>query len=565
MILIAGKTKINGVPQGNISVQALVIDNGKNIKYWSDVVKSDDDGRYQMSMSDILEAHQDVSYDAKILIAAWNDDLPRADRHEQLASVELNYFGEPLLIGDIDLHDASTCDVVVSNNTIVATAEQQFEVNPKIEVLNQKYEVDGEIVFNQSKILNIYYSSNGMDFSKENSFVFYSSGEHVIYITADTVDGITISEQITVSVLEKTVDELDASDLYDVERETLFFNLRGSGIQDNLLQLVVFASSNFNIKEIYVYVDGSIEYSSQDFLNPVLTINVQSSESQTRDVKVVAIGENKTTLERVEKEYEATVKNFSSITGDIAISYNAETGIHTAALNINNPDDVVEILWQITFDSAIIQKIIKPENEDDMTALINVLYQKYTDSSAREISFETLHGGTYTVEAYMINGAGAYYKAHEQFIVPGDDSSDEELVVGDTVFLACKSNHGEVPIMNVNRLSRDGFEEIGSYPMDNAYDDMYTYEHTIENDNSFLLFQAGKSVVVKKVGIPRGCLIAFSKDMSAGKKINYELKDFNGNVADSGEMTDTGFGVYYHILPDSAHGLITVGKTTKVM
>jgi hypothetical protein len=101
--------------------------------------------------------------------------------------------------------------------------------------------------------------------------------------------------------------------------------------------------------------------------------------------------------------------------------------------------------------------------------------------------------------------------------------------------------------------------------MEHAFDRTYFYDYTVEDPDSFYIFKAADSVVVKKVGSPRGCAVVYARDKATGRTIPYELQDFNGNIIDSGILDDSGFGVYYKVMSENVHGVLVVGRTYKVV
>ena len=301
-----------------------------------------------------------------------------------------------------------------------------------------------------------------------------------------------------------------------------------------------------------------------DFSTPLVSISLAGVAVATRQVKMVTVGILEGEVEEVEYIYERQVKDFETISGDISISLDPESGLHTAALNINNSSTVSEILWQIVYSSTVVQRVRKVSNADE-TALINILYQDYTDPSTLALEFETLQPGNYSIIAYAINCSGVYFKISEDLFVPGGGGEEQPINVGDSITVGCLSNHGEVPILSVYKLSRLGYEEVISVPMDHAFERTYFYDYTVEDDDSFYIFKAADSVVVKKVGTPRGCAIAYAKNKEAGRSISFQLQDFNGNTIDSGILDDSGFGIYYKVMSENVHGVLVVGNTYKVV
>jgi hypothetical protein len=349
-----------------------------------------------------------------------------------------------------------------------------------------------------------------------------------------------------------------------IDSASAFFVVSNRGIKDNMFKASVYSSSKFNITRVEFYEGDVLVHEKTDMSTPIVIFPLQDISDTAREIKMIAYGIMDGDTEETSYEYIEDVKDYATITGDVSISFDPDTGKHTAAVNIDNPGDLKEILWQIVYHSTVVEKVVKV-TDATQKALINIIYQNYAGPTETEIEFEALGPGNYSVVAYLINDAGVFFKAQEYLFVPGGEGDDEDLVVGDSITVGCISNHGEVPIMSIYRLSRDGFIEDVVVPMNHAFERTYFYDYTIEEPDSFYIFRTADSVLVKKVGIPRGCTIAYSKKKNSGRTIPYSLLDFNGNEVSSGVLDDTGFGVYYKVLPENSHGVLSIGNTFKVI
>jgi hypothetical protein len=562
MVTIVGKAYKDEEILGGASVQIYVRDIANGISTWLDVVQTDTGGRYQVPF-DGLELHQNFSETAEILVCAWDDENERTATHAYLGSVVAEYHGEALIIQDIHLTEAGSCEYELQNNSIIIEEGDRVPYIPEFESPTQRSKFYSEMVFPQNNVTNVYVENSG-EFIAPYDIIYTEAGEYIKEVRGENVSGIVFMGAVSILVTESPQEDVIELDDIVIDPGFALFSVRNRGIVDDLLTVSMFFSSRFHPVKVEFYVDNSLSREILDFSTPIVLIPTPHTDDIYRNIKMVAHGTVDGAAEEVEYTYEQTVKNFASITGSMSITYDEDTGKHTASLLIDGAPNVSEILWQIVYSSAVVEKVIRVTDEEQR-ALISIMYQKYTDSTMRDIEFEALQHGNYTIEAYVINTAGAIFKISENLYVPGGSGEEEEIAVGDTITIGCLSEHGEVPILSVHRLSRDGYEDVLSAPMDNAYDRTYFYDYTVEEPDSFYIFKASNSVVVKKVGSPRGCAVVYSKSKEPGMTIPYKLRDFNGDTLETGVLDDSGLGLYYKILSENAHGILIVGRTHKVI
>ncbi len=563
MITLVGKVFKDSVEAGNASVQVYVYDPANNIAEWSNVVKTDTLGRYQVSFSNIRDLHQNFSDSTEILVAAWEDEGIRTDTHAYLGSAILNYGGEALSIIDVSLFEANQCSYELVNNAISITQKELIPYVPVFESTNQASYFHGESVFPQSNVAEVLVY-DGLNYIEPYDISFQEVGEFQIAVQGTSVGGISFSGSLSVTTIAADAEDPIIFDNIEIDRGLAFFVVRDRGIRDNVFNASMYTSQRYTLSNVKFFAGEIMVREITDFSTPLVSIALSGIAGNVRHIKMVATGTIEGSTEEVEYIYEKDVNDFGTISGDIAVSLDPNNGLHTAALNINNSAEVVEILWQIVYSSTVVERVLKVSNVDE-TALINILYQEYTNPDNLELEFEALQPGNYSIVAYVINSAGAFFKISEDLFVPGDGGEEQPIEVGDSITVGCLSNHGEVPILGIYRLSRDGYEEVLTVPMDHAFERTYFYDYTVEDDDSFYIFKAADSVVVKKVGEPRGCAIAYSKNKEGGRTIPYQLQDFNGNTIDSGTLDDSGFGVYYKVMSENVHGVLVIGNTYKVV
>lgn len=566
MVTIAGKVLLEGLPVAGANVQVLVYDEAKDSVVLSSPVVSDTNGRYQFTFSETKEWHQNFSAKTEIMVAAWKDgtDKDISEKHEILGTSLVQYDDEALVILDAIMSDQKDTEYQLAVSSILVKEKEETLYFPEFVCANQAISFHGTPVFTWNEPTDVE-TENGGTYDDPEKLYYSSLGDRQMIVRGYDKDGVQIVKSLSISVVENTGlnDSLQFDDV-SIDKGLAFFSVKNRGVRDNVLNAVLFASSRYVLSKALVFSDDTMYGEITDFSNPNISINLPDTAADTRVVKIEFTGVVDGDIDETVYVFEREVRDYKSLTGDISISLDPNTGLQTAALNISDPDEVNEILWQIIYKSTIVEKIVKVTDVDE-TALINILYQEYTDPSNTEIEFETLQPGNYDIVAYILNGAGVYFKVVEELFVPGSVPDDQEIVVGDTVTVGCISDHGEVPILKVYRLSRSGYEEILTVPMDNAYDRTFFYEYTVEFDDSFYIFKSANSVVVKRVGIPRGCAIAYAKDKESGRAIPFQLQDFNGNVIDSGDLDDSGFGIYYKVMSENVHGVLAVGNTHKVV
>ena len=563
MITLVGKVFKDSVEAANASVQVYVYDEANGIKQWSDVVKTDSNGRYQVSFADIRDLHQSFSENAQILVASWDDDGIRTDTHAYLGTSIHNYEGEALCVVDVNILESGQCSYDLVNNSISITQKEAVHYVPVFESTNQASFFHGVSVFPQSNVAEVLVL-NGVDFIEPFDLLFQEVGEFVVPVRGTSVSGLSFVGTLHVTTLEGTTEEGLVFENIDIDQGLAFFVVKDRGVKDNVFNASMYFSQRYTPTNVKFFVDDTMVREITDFSTPLVSISLAGVTVPTRQVKMVAVGSLEGKTEPVEYIYERQVKDFETVTGDISISLDPESGLHTAALNMTNSASVTEILWQIVYSSTVVERVLKVSNAEE-TALINILYQDYTDPSVTSLEFETLQPGNYSIVAYAINSSGAYFKISEDLFVPGGGGEEQPINVGDSITVGCLSNHGEVPILTIYRLSREGYTEVISVPMDHAFERTYFYDYTVVDDNSFYIFKAADSVVVKKVGAPRGCAIAYSKNKEAGRDISFQLQDFSGNIIDSGILDDSGFGIYYKVMSENVHGVLVVGNTYRVV
>jgi len=565
MITLVGKILKDSMPVAGGSVQIYVYDPANNIEQWSDVVVADSNGRYQVAFSDVRELHQNFSDKAEILVSAWEDASEiRTDTHAYLGSSILQYDGEALCIVDVTILEAGQCSYELVNNSISITQNERIPYTPHFESTNQVGFFHGVRVFPQSVVAEILMK-NGTEFIDPYDLIFAEVGEFTVDTRGTSVFGVSFVGTLHVTTIASTDNEQSlVFDDIDIDRGLAFFVIKDRGIKDNILNLSMYTSQRYTLSNVKFFVDDLMVREITDFSTPLVSIALAGIAGSSRMLRMEATGTIEGSTDEVSYEYERQVKDFSTITGDISVSLDPQTGLHTAALSTTSGSEVSEILWQIVYKSTIVEKVLKVSNVEEK-ALINILYQEYTDPSTTTLEFEALQPGNYSIVAYVINSSGVYFKISEDLFVPGGGGEEQPINVGDSITVGCLSNHGEVPIMSIYRLSRDGYESEISVPMQHAFERTYFYDYTVEDDDSFYIFKAADSVVVKKVGTPRGCAIAYSKNKEVGRDIPFQLQDFNGNTIDSGILDDSGFGVYYKVMSENVHGVLVVGSTYKVV
>lgn len=406
----------------------------------------------------------------------------------------------------------------------------------------------------------------GQHWQESLDLLFYETGSKEIKFMIETGD-LGINDEAEVSFQINVIEDPEATeteDLVDVvtQMPKAYFVVQDRGVRNGNLTLNVFHTSKYQISTIEISLDDEVIYPSQEFNSPLIEIGVGSSDLTERTLKLSTTGVSEG--ETISDTYTQVIKNYTTLDGTISTSQDSDTGKYTALLEASMPDKLTSILWQIVYSSTIVEKVVKLEDKDEK-ALLHVLYQEYSEPTETSIEFDIYNPGKYMIEAYMIDETGEMFKVSRELFIPGERDDDEEIKVGDDITVGCTSVHGEVPIMKVFRLSQDGYELLDNFAMEKAFDKTYVANFTVEYENSFYIFQAESSIVVKKVGEPSGCIISFSRDKTSGRSIPYRLENFSGDLIEEGTLDDSTFGIYYKVMENASDGILTVGNTRKVV
>ncbi len=153
----------------------------------------------------------------------------------------------------------------------------------------------------------------------------------------------------------------------------------------------------------------------------------------------------------------------------------------------------------------------------------------------------------------------------DTFEILGGVIPEDDINIGDSVKIACTSINNATPIMEIYRLSRAGYVSVAVTAMTQSFETTYVSEYVIEHPDSFYVFNVQGSIAVKKVGNPSGCVIAINEKADFVDPIPYTMVGFDGIEIESGVLTETGYGVYYVVMAEDVHGVLSVGNTKKVV
>jgi len=562
MIAIVGTVTLGGDAATDAKVQVLIKDEPNNISMESEVIQASADGKFQLSLWGDLKLHEGLSNQAKILVLAWDTGDTRFDTHDNLVSKEVAYSGGELILADVEMKPMYN-DLVLTNPSIVETVGKPFVYAPVFAHVDQEGVFYGREVFTSQKIDSIIFSDDSVDVW---SFIYNTLGDKTVDVAVTLLSGqekvftVSVDVQEDDTVIESLVD-------IDISSGMAFFVSNSKGIRNNGMEVIMTFSDRIVPSEVRFYSDNSLLATIDNLSSSIATIGVPSPA--TGHESVIRMETTATFSDgsgAIELEYEQVMIHYSQIVGDVTVSLDPETGKHTALYSFDHPDEIMSVLWQIVYKSVIIEKVIDVSGSEEK-GFINILYQDYVTPDNNTIEFETLQPGNYVVNAYAINHAGHFFEASEGMFVPGGtQGDDDDLVVGDSVPIGCLSSHGEVPILDVFRLSREnGWEVVESIPMDHAFDRTYFVDYVLDVDNAYYVFKATDTMLVKRVGELPGVFLAYPKNLGAGREVPYDIQDFNGNVISEGFLEDTGIGAYYKIVSENAAGVLVVSGTRKIV
>lgn len=562
MIAIVGTVDFNSVAVGGAKVQVLIRDTPNSLLIESDVVVTSADGKFQLSLWGDLKLHEGLSNEAEVIVLAWEDGETRLDSHTKMISKTIIYDGSELILADVTLKEKYN-DLVLDNGSIEVVVGQPFVYTPVFSHVDQSSFEISKTIFPEQAINTVEFSEGSFD---EWSHIYNVVKQETVSVTITQFNGLQKTFDITVDVVE---DDTVIEELVDIDITSgmAFFVGSDKGIKNNGLEVFMTFSDRITPTEVRFYSDDSLLATINDFASTTATIGVPSPAVGTHSV--IRMETDATFIDNsgsVSLSYEQEMVHYSHIVGDVVVSLDPETGKHTALYTFDHVDEIVSVLWQIVYKSVIIEKVIDVSGSEEK-GFINILYQDYVTPANNTIEFETLQPGNYVVHAYAINHAGRFFDASENLFVPGGtQGDDDDLVVGDSVPIGCLSTHGEVPILEVFRLTREnGWEVVESIPMGHAYDRTYFVDYVLDVDNAYYIFKATDTMIVKRVGDLAGVFLAYPKNLGIGRTVPYTLEDFSGNMIADGNLDDSGIGAYYKIVSENVAGVLVVSGTRKIV
>ncbi len=561
MVVVVGKVVKSSVPVVGARVKVVIWDKASDSTQSSGELVSDSNGVFQYDMD--LKIHQNLSVGSEVLIAGWEDETSIEHTHETLGTSTYVYMGEALVVSDVVVEPKEDIVYGLNNDLIVMNQKESVDYSPVFSSQNQSESFHGVSIFPQSRVTDVYVESDGQ-YIDPYALYFSEFGEYSIDVAGENTFGETFTSSVDVTVEEVIVENALTFDDIDIDAGLAFFAIKNNGIRDSIFNASLYSTTSYTLESAEFFFDEVSQRVETEFSSFGVSIILPPSPANTRIVRMETIGYLDGDTEPTAYTFELQVNDYSTISGTMDLVYDEPTSEYTATIDLGSSVDLVKVLWQVTYQSTLIQRVLAVDGVEQ-TGLLDVLYQDYLDPSVESMTFEALRSGFYTVAAYAINTAGVYTKMSDTFEIPGGEIPEDDIIVGEAVQIACTSLNSATPIMKVYRLSRDGYESMIVTAMTQSFETTYVSEYVIEHPDSFYVFNVEGSIAVKKVGSPSGCVIAVNEKAEFVDPIPYTLTGFDGIEVETGTLTETEYGVYYVVMAEDVHGVLEVGNTKKVV
>ena len=561
MVVIVGQVLNNSIPVVGARVRVTVWDKASGSTYSSEEITSIGNGIFTYDME--LKMHQNLSVGSEILVAAWDDELTIDHLHETLGTRILTYSEEALFIANVTIGAKENIVYELDNSTVSMVQQESVAYLPSFVSTNQAEYFHEVSIFPQSRVVDVYMESNSQ-YMDPYDLYFSEFGLYYVNIAGENTFGKTMTSVLTVTVDEVVVESALSFEDINIDAGLAFFTIKNNGIKDNIFNASLFSTPSYTLESAEFFFDEVSQRIETEFSSFGVSITLPSTTANTRIVRMETLGYLNNDTETTSYTFELQVNDYSTLEGSMLIIYNEVENEYIATIDLGNSVDLVKVLWQVTYESTLIQRMIAIDGVTQ-TGLLDVLYQDYIDPSTTTLTFEALRSGVYVVNAYAINTAGVFTRMSDTFEILGSVIPEDDIIVGESVQIACTSINNATPIMEVYRLSRDGYVNVAITAMTQSFETTYVSEYVIQEPDSFYVFNVQGSIAVKKVGNPSGCVIAVNEKAAFIDPIPYVMTGFDGIEIESGTLTETDYGVYYVIMGIDVHGVLEVGNTKKVV
>ncbi len=561
MVVIVGQVSESSTPVVGAKIKVVVWDKSSGTIYSSNELLSSSDGVFTYEMD--LEMHQSVSIGSEVIIAAWDDELSIEHLHEVLGTATYTYTGEALTIADVTIFPKESIVYELENDTVAMNQKEAVAYSPIFVSQNQKEYFHGVSIFPQSRVTDVYMESNGEYIDPYNLY-FSDFGPQSINVAGENTFGEVLSSVVNITVNEVVVDNILSFDDIDIDAGLAFFAIKDYGIKEDIFNASIFSTPSYTLESAEFFFDGISRRVETEFSSFGVSITLPATTGDTRLVRMETLGYLGDDTETTPYIFELQVNNYSVLEGTMSLVNTPATDEYVATIDLGNSVDLVKVLWQVTYESTLIQRILEVDGVTQ-TGLLDILYQDYLDPTVETLTFEALRSGIYIVNAYAINTAGVFTRMSDTFEILGGVIPEDDINIGDSVKIACTSINNATPIMEIYRLSRAGYVSVAVTAMTQSFETTYVSEYVIEHPDSFYVFNVQGSIAVKKVGNPSGCVIAINEKADFVDPIPYTMVGFDGIEIESGVLTETGYGVYYVVMAEDVHGVLSVGNTKKVV
>jgi len=467
---------------------------------------------------------------------------------------------------NINLSSYSTNVDNIKNLSISVDSDISVVSGETVDIETLNIESNIKYMFYNAKILNMNINVLEIINDTEQEFDGFTAikdGSFNLPIKVKFKDSYYSTDIININIdVTKSNNDTEYISMNELEYYYAYFSmLNKSNFKPNI-PVALFISNNLELKNINVYVDDVL-LNTIETNDSIVNINVSSVEPYVEHELKLEFNVSLNGKNIILSNSQSFVVS-DTINANLGVEYDSDTNKHTIKISAEDSvfDNIQNILWKITFDSYVFQNIIDFGGEDG-SMKTDIIYDKLVDASNRYIEAEFKQTGKYVIEAYIIDKGGNTTRLQTD-VVNGNTTDDNSFKLGSKLSISIVNNTNSTPVVNIYNLSNeDGFKKIDTQPMDNVVDNIYNYSFPAEIDNSIYIVKIGKLVKLFKIGEYSNLSIIYNPSYTEESIIDYELKDVDGKIIDTGTMKYGSEGIMYCIIDPTKHGVLRIGRHYK--
>jgi len=496
---------------------------------------------------------------SELLIAIWTGDNDIKKEHELLNSFIVKLDSNVVQIVSTKL---------IKKEDIFFFVDETIEVDAYVKIKNIPI---------KSNITNNFYDRNIFK-QKEfklfktidnkiapfDFFIFLKKGnykEDLKLITNDGVENV-LSMDINVKELVSNNKEIKLS---KIDHSYCFWTPLYYRNTKPLLPISILKNSELSIKKVEVYINDNFIYNIPlDNINDSLTnIDISNANIGENSIELIFHTENEyKELNKISSKKNIVVSDI--INAELGVEYNSDKGNYTINLSAEQEtlDKIESILWRVTYSSFVMQNILNVSGSDEKITT-DIVFEKMTNNETNSIDVELKQLGTYYIEAYLIEKNGSFKKIKTNINSSNKTDDTGDYSIGDKINFNVISKNNKVPVYELFAVTQDKFINLGVHNMNNMFDNIYGTEFTVEENNCVYVMKIDKQIKLFKVGQSSNIHIAYKPSYNKDTKIEFVLKDFEGNELESGSLLYGNKGIMYAVTDKDKHGLIKIGNKFK--